>query len=253
MKIRVEDVEIELGGRKILDGIEFEIRRGEFVTLLGPNGSGKSTILRTIFGILKPSRGAVYLNGSEINRMGIENSARVMGYLPQEHSETNLSVLDVTLLGRTPYININPGKSDYEMARNALKLVGMEKFSNRKFSELSGGERQKVMLARIFCQETDFMLLDEPTAHLDIRSQIEILEIIRRMVESGKAAIVAMHDINLALSFSDRVLMVKNGKIIHAGKPDDIIRPETILNVFGVRAEIVKENGRLVVVPVGIE
>ncbi len=253
MRIRVEDVEVELGKRKILDGIEFEICKGELVTLLGPNGSGKSTILRTIFGILKPSGGAVYLNGSEINSTGIENSARIMGYLPQEHSETNLSVLEVVLLGRTPYININPKKSDYGIAKHALRLVGMEKFANRKFSELSGGEKQKVMLARIFCQKTDFMLLDEPTAHLDIKSQIEILEIIRRMVESGKAAVVAMHDINLALQFSDRIIMVKNGKIVHSGVPDDVIRPETIQNVFGVRAEIVRGNGRLVVVPVGIE
>ena len=252
MRLRVEDVEVELNSIKILKGVTFEINRGEIAALLGPNGSGKSTILRTIFGILKPLKGVIYLNGGELNSMSVEDTAKIMGYLPQEHSETNLNVIDVVLLGRTPYISVNPRKDDYRVAEEALKLVGMEEFAERKFSELSGGEKQKAMLARIFCQETDFMLLDEPTAHLDIKSQIEVLEIIKRIVRKGKAALVAMHDINLALNFSDRVLMVRKGKIIHAGKPYEVINPETIQDVFGVRAEILKENGRIFVVPVGI-
>ncbi len=253
MRLRVEDVEVELNSRRILKGVTLEVRKGEIVALLGPNGSGKSTILRTIFGILKPVRGVIYLNGDVLNSTDVEDAAKIMGYLPQEHSETNLSVADVVLLGRTPYISINPEKEDYRIAWEALKLVGMEEFAERKFSELSGGEKQKVMLARIFCQETDFMLLDEPTAHLDIKSQIEVLEMIKRITERGKAALVAMHDINLALNFCDRVLMVKNGKIIHAGKPGEIISQETIRDVFGVKAEILKDNGRIFVVPVGIE
>ncbi len=252
MRFRVEDVEVELNSRKILDGVTFEISKGEIVVLLGPNGSGKSTILRTIFGILKPIKGAIYLNGGKLNAASVEEIAKIMGYLPQEHSETNLRVIDVVLLGRTPYISVNPGKEDYRVAEEALKLVGMEDFATRKFSELSGGERQKVILARIFCQETDFMLLDEPTSHLDIKSQIEVLEIIRRITEKGKTALVAMHDINLALNFSDRVLMVRDGKIVHTGKPEDVINTETIKDVFGVRVEILKENGRILVVPVGV-
>ena len=253
MKLRVYDVDVELGSKKILNGITFEVEKGELVGLLGPNGSGKSTILRTVFGILKPLKGAVYLNGDEINNIGIEDAAKLMGYLPQEHSEANLTVLDVVLLGRTPYVNFSPKKVDYRLAEEALRLVGMEKFAKRKFSSLSGGEKQKVMLARIFCQKTDFMLLDEPTAHLDIKSQFEILQVVRKMVDGGRAAIVAIHDINLALNFSDRILMVRNGRIVYAGKPEDVINPDTIQEVFGVKAEIYSENGKLIVVPVGIK
>ncbi len=253
MSLQVKNLKVTINSRKILDGIEFYLNKGELVALLGPNGSGKSTILRTIFGILKPSDGAVYLNGYEINKMDVEDVAKILGYLPQEYTDTNLSVLDVVLLGRTPYINLKPSKIDYDMALEALKLVGMDSFAKRKFSELSGGEKQKVMLARIFCQKTEFLLLDEPTAHLDVRSQIEIMEIIKRIVKKGKSAIVAMHDINLALSYCDKIIMVKKGEIVRFGTPDDVINPKTVEEVFGVKAEILRENGRPIVIPVGVK
>ncbi len=247
--LRVEGITVNLKSREILKDVCFELRKGDLIALLGPNGSGKSTILRTLFGLLRPAHGAVYLNGKKVHSMQIQDVAKLLGYLPQGSSETNLKVIDVVLLGRTPYIGITPSNEDLRIAREALELVGLKGFENRYFSELSGGEKQKVMLARIFCQETDFLLLDEPTSHLDIKSQVEVMNIVKRMVGEGKAAIVAIHDINLATSFCNRILMVKNGRIVYAGNPFEVISPGSIRDVFGVEVDVVRYNGRVLVVP----
>lgn len=247
--LRVEGISVSLKSREILNDISFELRKGDLVALLGPNGSGKSTILRTLFGLLKPVQGVVYLDGKSVHSMQIQDVAKVLGYLPQENSETSLRVIDVVLLGRTPYIGMSPSMNDIRLARKAIELVGLRGLESRYFSELSGGEKQKVMLARIFCQETDFLLLDEPTSHLDIKSQVEVMGIVKRMVEKGKAAIVAVHDINLATAFCNRILMVKDGRIVHAGSPFEVVNPESIREVFGVEADVVRYNGRVLVVP----
>ena len=247
--LRVEGVSVRLKSREILKGVSFELRRGDLVALLGPNGSGKSTILRTLFGLLKPVEGVVYLDGKAVHSMHIQDAAKILGYLPQENSETNLKVMDVVLLGRTPYIGMTPSNEDIKIAQEALELVGLQGFENRYFSELSGGEKQKVMLARIFCQQTDFLLLDEPTSHLDIRSQVEVMNIVRRMVDGGKAAIVAMHDINLATHFCNRIMMVRNGRIAYAGKSSDVITPKSIRDVFGIEVDVVRYDSRVLVVP----
>ena len=249
MILRVDDLTVFLKSREILRDVCFELERGDLVALLGPNGSGKSTILRTLFGLIKPLKGAVYLDGKAIHSMQIQDIAKLLGYLPQETSQTNLRVIDVVLLGRTPYIGMTPSKEDLRIAKEALQLVGLEGLENRYFSELSGGEKQKVMLARIFCQQTDFLLLDEPTSHLDIRSQVEVMDIVKRMVDNGKAAIVAIHDINLASSFCTQILMVKNGRIIYTGEPLEVINPETIRDVFGVEVDVIPYDGRVFVVP----
>ena len=251
MILRIENVRVVLNSSEVLRDVEFEVREGELIALLGPNGSGKSTLLRTIFGLIKPACGAVYLNGRKLHDMQIAEVAKSLGYLPQESSETRLRVIDVVLLGRTPYIGIKPSQKDLKIARKALSMVGMEGFENRRFSELSGGEKQKVMLARIFCQQAKILLLDEPTSHLDIKSQVEVMGIVRRTVSDGKAAIVAIHDINLAASFCNRVLMVKDGRIVYAGKPEEVINPESIMDVFGIEVEVVQHKNRILVVPFG--
>lgn len=244
MRLKVKDVVVRLGSRDVLKEVTFEVSTGDLVALLGPNGSGKSTILRTIFGVLKPVKGVVMLDGREIE--DIERAAKVLGYLPQDTPMTNLRVLDVVMLGRTPYLGSfkKPTEKDYEMAIRALEEVGLADFE-RPFSELSGGERQKVMLARVFAQQPEIMLLDEPTAHLDISAQIEIMEMVRRKIEEGKAAIVAIHDINLAASFATKILMVKDGKIACAGRPEDVVTAETIKDVFDAEVSV-KRHGRVV-------
>uniref|UniRef100_A0A7C3MAY4 ATP-binding cassette domain-containing protein n=1 Tax=Archaeoglobus fulgidus TaxID=2234 RepID=A0A7C3MAY4_ARCFL len=243
MKLVVKGVTVTLGSRDVLKDVTFEVGKGEIVALLGPNGSGKSTILKTIFGMLKPLRGVVLLDGKNIG--SAEEAAKRLGYLPQDTPLTNLKVIDVVMLGRTPYLSglKRPKNEDYRIAMDALKEVGMEGMAERIFSELSGGERQKVMLARVFAQQPEVMLLDEPTAHLDIAAQIEIMEIIRKKVEQGRAAIVAIHDINLASSFATRILMIKDGKVAYAGRAEDVINEESIRNVFGADV-VVRRYGR---------
>ncbi len=243
MKLVVKGVTVTLGSRDVLKDVTFEVGKGEIVALLGPNGSGKSTILKTIFGMLKPLRGVVLLDGKNIG--SAEEAAKRLGYLPQDTPLTNLKVIDVVMLGRTPYLSglKRPKNEDYRIAMDALKEVGMEGMAERIFSELSGGERQKVMLARVFAQQPEVMLLDEPTAHLDIAAQIEIMEIIRKKVEEGSAAIVAIHDINLASSFATRILMIKDGKVAYAGRAEDVINEESIRNVFGADV-VVRRYGR---------
>ncbi|MEM4455904.1 MAG: ABC transporter ATP-binding protein [Archaeoglobaceae archaeon] len=237
MILRVEGVSVKLGSAEILKNVTFHAEKGELITILGPNGSGKTTLLRTIFGILKPLKGVVYLERDSL------------GYLPQETADTNLKVIEIVLLGRTRdfgAIKI-PKKQDYEIAIKALKEVGVEHLANRIFSELSGGEKQKVLIARLLAQQPEILLLDEPTAHLDISAQIEIMSLLKELAKN-KVVIVAMHDINLALSFANKVMMMKEGEIRYAGKPSEVVSEESIREVFGIEV-IVKKHGKIYVIP----
>ena len=249
MKLRVENVTVKIESKEILKDVTLEVESGEIVALLGPNGSGKSTLLRTIFGILKPVKGVVFFDGKRIDK--IEVISKNVAYLPQESSDTNLTVLDVVLLGRTPHLSgfKLPKSYDLEISKKALEEVGMIEFAGRKFSELSGGEKQKVLLARVFAQQPKLMLLDEPTAHLDISAQIEIMEIVRRKVNSGCSALVAMHDINLASMFSDKIIMVKNGKVVYVGEAEEVLTEESIREVYGADVRIKKVGRSVYVIP----
>ncbi len=239
MILKVERLTVKLGSSEILKDLTMEAKKGDFIALLGPNGSGKSTLLRTIFGIIKPLDGVVFFDGSEEEK----------GYLPQETADTNLRVIDVVLLGRTPYMGRikNPKERDFKIAMKAMKSVGIEELAQRRFSELSGGEKQKVLLARLFAQEPKILLLDEPTAHLDISAQLEIMGIIKEL-SADRIAIVALHDINLALSFANRILMIKDGKIAYAGNPREVITEESIREVYGVEVSV-KRHGQIYVIP----
>ena len=249
MKLKVEDVTVEIESRKILKDVTLEVERGEIVSLLGPNGSGKSTLLRTIFGILKPLRGVVYFDGRRIEKL--EEVSKKIAYLPQELAEANLTALEVVLLGRTPHLSglKIPKSEDLEIAKRALEEVGMLEFSERKFSELSGGEKQKIMLARVFAQQPKLMLLDEPTAHLDISAQIEIMEIIRSKVSSGCSALIAIHDVNLASMFSDKIVMIKNGKVMYAGETEKVLTEKSIKDVYEVDVRIKRVGRAVYVIP----
>lgn len=247
MLLEVENVKLQLESTEILSDVTLKVRGGEMIALLGPNGSGKTTLLRTIYGILAPNRGSIYLDGKNTNDLRIDQIAKDLGYLPQEKADTYLKVVDVVLLGRTPY-GRKPSKDDFRIAESCLEHVGIESLKDRLFSNLSGGEKQKVLLARIFAQQASTLLLDEPTAHLDISSQIEIMEILRERTLENFSALIAVHDINLATTFCDRILMVKDGKIAYSGGPE-VVTPESIKDVFDAHVRVREQAGRPFVIP----
>jgi iron complex transport system ATP-binding protein len=248
--LEIKGLKVVLGSSEILKNISFGVKRGEVVGLLGPNGSGKSTLLRTIYGVLRPSGGVVYFDGRAIPDFSIKEVAKKLGYLPQESFDTGLKVKEVVMLGRTPYIQgFSFTEEDLKIVRGALNLVGLSNFENRRFSELSGGEKQKVLLARVFAQNTEVLLLDEPTSHLDISSQLEIMSLIRRKVQDGCSALIAIHDINLASAYCDKLLLVKKGEIFAAGKPEETITSGNIREVYGAEVEVRKIGGNILVIP----
>ncbi|MFW5936239.1 MAG: ABC transporter ATP-binding protein, partial [Candidatus Hadarchaeota archaeon] len=247
MLLEVENIKLQLESAEILSDVTLKVGSGEMIALLGPNGSGKTTLLRTIYGILTPDKGAIYVDGKNTNTMRLEQIAKDLGYLPQEKAETFLKVMDVVLLGRTPY-GRKPSPEDFEIAEECLRQLGIESLKFRLFSNLSGGEKQKVLLARIFTQKAITLLLDEPTAHLDISSQIEIMEILRGRTLENFSALIALHDINLATTFCDRILMVKDGKIAYSGGPE-VVTPHSIKDVFGAHVKVREQAGRPFVIP----
>lgn len=248
MRLEVFGVSVELKSKEVLKDVSLKLEEGEILAVLGPNGSGKSTLLRTIFGILKPKKGVVLFDGKKLN---IEEVSKVAAYLPQGSPETKLKVIEIVLLGRTPHLEglKRASSKDYEIALNSLKIVGMDDFKDRIFDELSGGEKQKVLLARIFAQEPKMMILDEPTAHLDISAQIEIMQLIKKKVEEKSCStIISLHDINLASAFADKVMILKSGKVFYAGRFENL-NEKIIKDVYEIDASVKKIGNFVLVLP----
>lgn len=229
----------------VLEDIELELNKGEILSVVGPNGAGKTTLLKCIAGIVRPEKGIILINGKDASRMKRLVLARCIAYVPQSSpSKFPITVFDAVLMGRRPYISWKPSRRDLEMVADIVKSMGLEDIALRDFDQLSGGQKQKVLLARAVAQDTEYLLLDEPTANLDLKHQIEVMEMISSMVKSnGVAAILAMHDLNLASRFSDRMVMLNAGKIFCNGDPQQIITAENIRSVYGVEATISLSNG----------
>jgi iron complex transport system ATP-binding protein len=230
-----------------LKDVNLRVESGSIVTLLGPNGSGKTTLLKCINALLKPKTNCVYVDGRDVLKMKESELAKLMGYVPQSHSPIfPYTVLDVVLMGRTSHLGVfqQPSRADIHKAEEALRSVGLYNLRDRPYTEISGGERQLVLIARALAQEPKVILLDEPTAHLDFKNQFKVLKIIRRVAkEKDVAVIMSLHDPNLAYLFSDLIALMKDGKIIACSDPSNVITRENIKTVYGIEAEIV-DNGR---------
>lgn len=253
MKLTVERLGFKYGNREALREITLSVEKNELVSIVGPNGSGKSTLLKCMDRILKPSFGAAFLDGKGMDKMSSKELAKEIGYVPQNAAQSfSLTVFDAVLLGRKPYMKFRVGEEDRKKVAEAMKLTGIESLSERYFDELSGGEKQKVLIARALAQETKVLLLDEPTSNLDIKHQLEILELTRSL--RGKrdiSVVMAIHDLNLASRFSDRIVMLKDGEVFAAGEPDNVFTEENISSIYGVAVHIVKHNsGAHYIVPV---
>ncbi|MDI3480707.1 MAG: iron complex transport system ATP-binding protein [Tepidanaerobacteraceae bacterium] len=249
MILSVNGLKFKYPGRRVLQDIDFSVEKGDCLAILGTNGVGKSTLLKCINRILKPQSGAVYIQEDEIFKLSRNELAQKVGYVAQKHESARLTVFDAVLLGRKPYIKWDASPKDMEVTRRVLKLMELEDYSLRYLDELSGGELQKVVIARALAQEPNILLLDEPTSNLDLKNQVEVIAIIKKVVKEQQiAAIVTMHDINLAIRFADKFIFLKNGTIFEAGGVE-IITPENIEKVYSVPVAVEKFNNIPVVLP----
>ena len=220
----------------IVRDVSLYVGQGEFVGLLGPNGSGKSTVLRMIYRTLRPASGRIAVDGRDVWQASARENARAMAVLAQESGgEFDLHVRDVVLMGRAPHQSplARDSAEDFRIVAQALQRTACEALAGRLFSTLSGGEKQRVLMARALAQQAPVLILDEPTNHLDVRHQFELMNLIRRL---GLTTLAALHELPLAAHYCDRLYLLHNGALVAAGTPAQVLTPETIAAVYGVRA-----------------
>lgn len=246
MNIQTDNIQVSFGPKTILYDISLDIRNKEFVGIIGPNGSGKSTFLKCLYRVLQPNNGKIFFDGTEMSSLSHRDTALKMAVVAQ-HSTVNFdfSVLEMVLMGRSPYKGLldRDQIDDYEIARHALAQVGLSNFESRNFNTLSGGEQQRVILARALAQRTECLVLDEPTNHLDIKYQLELMTIVKRL---DATVVSAIHDLNLAAIYCDRLIALKDGSVVCTGTPHEVLTEETIRHIYGVSATVqTLPNGRL--------
>lgn len=250
MIIDVDKLSFQYPGRKVLSDISFSVEKGECMAILGTNGVGKSTLLKCLNRILKHQSGQVVVQGEDIRTFSRNEYAQKIGYVSQHNQFTRITVFDAVLLGRKPYIRWDATQKDLHIVEEVMDEMGLADFALRFVDELSGGELQKVAIARTLAQQPNILMFDEPTSNLDLKNQLEVAGIIKRIVKERQiSAIVTMHDLNLALRFADTFLMVKDGCVYKAGDVS-IITPESIMDVYAVPVRIREYDGLPVVIPV---
>jgi len=242
---RVKDLRFRYDESWVLDGLSFEVREGEILGIIGPNGSGKTTILRILSRVLMPQEGEVHLHGKNLLALSQKEIAQIIGVVPQDtYFPFPFTVGEVVLMGRSPWLSGFGFESerDLQIASQAMTLTNTLSFSNRLIFELSGGERQRVIIARALAQRSQVMLLDEPTAHLDIGYQIEIYDLIKKLnTEKRLTVIIVAHDLNLASEYCDRLILLDTGRIYKMGSPKEVITEENLSRVYQSKV-LVEEN-----------
>ena len=237
----------------VFENISFSIEKGDVLCVLGPNGTGKTTLIKCINGLHKVNEGEVYLNGANIQNLSFRDISRTVGYIPQGHVPSfPFTVFDVVLMGRSPYVNItsSPKEKDREIAMNALETLGIEDLKDKPYTNLSGGERQLVFLARVLAQEPDLLILDEPTNHLDFGNQIKLLEIIEQLSKLGLAVIMSSHYPDHAFLAASKVAIMKDKGFIDIGAPDDVLSEENLKKAYGIDVKLMElDDGRKICVP----
>jgi iron complex transport system ATP-binding protein len=239
MQLQASGLHWQVAAAHIVRDVSLHVGRGEFVGLLGPNGSGKSTLLRMIYRILKPVAGSVLQQGRDVWRSSARENARAMAVLAQENgSEFALSVQDVVLMGRIPHQAAwaawaGDSQEDLDIVAQALQRVDAHHLAQRMFATLSGGEKQRVLMARALAQQAPMLVLDEPTNHLDVRHQFELMNLIRSL---GLTTLAALHELQMAAHYCDRIYLLQGGALVAQGTPAQVLTEETIAQVYGVRA-----------------
>ena len=236
--IKTSGLSYGVNGKTIVDDVAFEIKRNEFLGIVGPNGAGKSTLLRLLARIINPTVGSILLDGENISGYEAKELYKKISFLPQtSYFDFPLSVLEVVLTGRYPYLGIfeSESKEELKRAEDWLSLVDLEGFSRRKVTTLSGGEQQRVSIARVLAQETDFIFLDEPSSHLDIHHKFALMELLRSLAQGGKGVVAVLHDLDLASKFCERILVLENGRVAALGEPSRVLSEKLLSSVFKVR------------------
>ncbi|MFW6172407.1 MAG: ABC transporter ATP-binding protein [Elusimicrobiota bacterium] len=227
--------------------INLDIGKGEFLGIIGPNGSGKTTVLKTMAGIIKPFSGSVEINGRKISEIDIFQRGQLISYVPSETLfDFPFTVEQVVIMGRNPYLGRFKKETDRDMeiARWAIEITGCEDIINRKINSLSSGEKQKVLLSRAICQQSEVMLLDEPSSHLDINHIKEVFSLLKKLVSEGLTVVCVLHDLNLAMSYCDNIAAIKKGEIKFKGNPKKIVKEKVIEKIYGKDIEITDIKGR---------
>lgn len=238
MRITTEQLKAVLGSNEILKGIDFQAQDNEFVGIIGPNGSGKSTLLRCLYRVLEPTQGAVYLDGKALSSYRYQESAKRISVVAQHnYYNFDFTVREVVMMGRAPHKKAldRDNADDYRIVRESLRKVGMQDFEDRSFSTLSGGEQQRVILARALAQQTQCLILDEPTNHLDIKYQLQLMDIVRSL---RLTVVSAIHDLNIAAMYCNKLFVLQNGRIIAFGPPKQVLTREFIRQVYEVEAKL---------------
>jgi iron complex transport system ATP-binding protein len=243
--IETRGVSFSIADKQIIDRISISVKRGEFVGLVGPNGAGKTTLLRLLIGVLAPTNGEILLDDRRLQQIRLRERARRVSYLSQETTTVfPYPVLDILLMGRYPFFGRfrRESESDLEKARRALDYVGLRGFEERYFNELSGGERQLVLFAKILVQETELLLLDEPTSNLDIKHQDQFFSMAYELSREKKAVVAAVHNLNIASQYCSRLILLHQGRVAIEGKPEEVLRSEQLDPVYETRTVVTRNT-----------
>ncbi len=257
--LEVKQLFVAYGKKTILRNISLSVQPAEVIAVIGPNGAGKSTLIRSISGVIPIQSGLITVGGHNVNEMSRSQSARLLAVVPQARSlPPAYSVYQAVLLGRTPHLGWlgNPKKEDHLQVMRALELTEAVAFSERRIGELSGGEQQRVLLARALAQQTPVLLLDEPTTHLDLKYQSGFLNLIRQLAISSRLSILmVVHDLNLASLYADRVALLVDGQIQAMGNPENVLTEESIAKVYQIPVKVIRhpQYGTPLILPDGIK
>ena len=242
--LKIQNLSVNYGPRRILHDVSLNVKSGEVLALIGPNGAGKSTLIRAVSGVIPMAGGSVRTNENDFASLSPIQRARYVATVPQAVSlPPAYTVWETVLFGRTPYLGFlgQPSQKDEDIARQSLARVSALPFVDRRVGELSGGEQQRVLLARALCQSTPILLLDEPTTHLDLQYQVNLLELVHELAHKDELAVlVALHDLNLAAHYADRIALMVAGNIKAIGKPEDVLQPELIEEAYCIPVHVVK-------------
>jgi len=244
--IRVERLDFAYNERPVFRGISLDVSSGCLAALVGPNGSGKTTLLKCVAQILSPTGGTVTIQGRRAEDLRAREMARHLAYMPQRPDTTfPMTVFDLVLTGRRPHISWRPAQNDLDVTWRVMETVGITELAARYVDELSGGETQKIFLARAFAQDTGILLLDEPTSNLDVYHQLEMMELLSKAAHAhGKTVLMALHDLNLVGRYADRIFLIRCGTLVADGSPLEVLTPANIHGVYGVDAAVhVDEDG----------